>query len=257
MTHWRPADPYRRRSWTATVVCTSLLMLLTLAVATGVTDELDVRVRETFRPHLMWGSDQQRAAHVVSALGPDHVLLLLAVGAAGVSLWRLNVWPLVQAAVAVAATGVLTLALKLLVDRGDPKGEHTSLGGSFPSGHSAILLVGVASGAMLLSCPTRWWQRLGVALLEAVLALAMLYDALHWLTDIAAGALTAGVVLGGVAAVLGPTGGPPHHVRRSGRRAPRSIPHSSDRTGRQSLLDSRGPVGHRGGRNRLWARHRA
>ena len=64
--------------------------------------------------------------------------------------------------------------LKFLVDRADPRGEHTSLGGSFPSGHSAILSICVATGAIaLVSCPTRWWQRAGFVLLEAVLAVAM------------------------------------------------------------------------------------
>lgn len=210
------SDPYRHRAWIATRACLVLLALLATAVATGLTDALDVAVREAFRPHLMWGPDQQRASHVGSALSPTHMLLLLAVGSAGVALWRLNPWPLAQALVAVSATGALTLALKFLLDRADPKGEHTSIGGSFPSGHSATLLVATATGAMLVSCPTRWWQRAGVAAMWGALAVAMLYDALHWFTDIVGGALVAGVVLGAIATLLGPRGGPAHVVR--GRR---------------------------------------
>lgn len=227
------ADPYRRRAWTWTAACLLLLVLLSVAVATGSTEHLDVAVRNHFRPDLMWGRDQQRASHVVSALGPTHMLLLLAVGSAGVALWRLNPWPLAQAVLTVAATGALTLAVKVLVDRADPKGEHTSLGGSFPSGHSAVLLVATATGAMLVSCPTRWWQRIGVALLWLALSVAMLYDAVHWLTDILGGALAAGAVLGVVAGLLGPTGGPPHVVRRPSLRRAR----------RGSLNRAMGPPG--------------
>jgi undecaprenyl-diphosphatase len=192
-----------------------------------VTDSLDVWARENFRPDLMWGSDQQRANHVVSWLGPPRMLLLLAIGSAGVGAWRGTLWPLVQSALAVAATGALAVAIKIVVDRPDPKGEHTSLGGSFPSGHSAILLVSVATGAMLVSCPTRWWQRAGVLLLEAVLAVAMLYVALHWLTDIAGGALVAGVVLGAEALVAGPEGGPSHRSRWRRRHRPRPADRSA------------------------------
>jgi membrane-associated phospholipid phosphatase len=213
-------DRYRRRALAGTLVCLGLLVLLTLAVAAGVTNSLDISVREHFRPDFMWGDDQQRASHVVSWLAPERVLVLLAIGSVWVSLWRSTLWPLVQSACAVAATGGGVLILKFLVDRGDPKGEHTSLGGSFPSGHSAILLLSVATGAMLMSCPTRWWQRVGVLLLEAGLALAMLYVGLHWLSDIVGGALVAGVVLGVEAVFAGSDGGPSHRGRRHRFRLP-------------------------------------
>jgi membrane-associated phospholipid phosphatase len=215
-----PADRYRRHALVATLICLGLLLALTMAVATGVTDSLDVSARDQFRPNLMWGPDQERANHVVFWLNPDRMLLLLAIGAAVVSAWRWTLWPLVQSGLAVAATGGAVLALKYLVDRPDPKGEHTSVGGSFPSGHSAVLLVCVATGAMLVSCPTRWWQRVGFLLLEAVFAVAMLYVALHWLTDIIGGALVAGIVLGVQALVAGPDGGPSHRGRRHRFRLP-------------------------------------
>jgi len=214
---------YRRHVLVATLTSAALLALLTVAVATGATNALDVSVRNHFRPDLVWGVDQQRASHVVSWLSPPRMLVLLFLGAAVVSAWRRTVWPLVQAAAAVALTGALTLGLKILLDRADPKGEHTSIGGSFPSGHSAILLVSVATGAMILSCPTRWWQRTGVLLAEVALGVAMLYDALHWLTDIVGGVLIAGVVLGVAALVAGADGGPSHrrrHRRRDVDREP-------------------------------------
>jgi membrane-associated phospholipid phosphatase len=222
-------DPYRRHARAAAGCSFALLVLLTVGVATGATDPLDISVRDRFRPHFMWGSDQQRAAHVVSALGPPHMLLLLTVGSLGVALWRLNVWPVVQAALAVAATGALTLAVKVMVDRADPGGAHTSLGGSFPSGHSAMLMIATSTGAMLVSCPTRWWQRAGVALLWSALSIGLLYDGVHWLSDIVGGALAAGVVLGVVAALLGPTGGRPHVIQRPARGGPTPIPQSRDR----------------------------
>jgi undecaprenyl-diphosphatase len=203
------------------LTCLVLLIALTAAVASGLTESLDAWAREQFRPDLMWGDDQQRASHVVTWLSPPPMLLMLAIGSAGVCVWRRTLLPLAQSAFAVALTGVLALGLKLLVDREDPKGQHTTIGGSFPSGHSAVLLVCVVTGAMLISCPTRWWQRAGCLLLEVIIAVAMLYDALHWLTDILAGALVAGVALGVVALLAGPDGGPSHkgwqhRFRRSG-----------------------------------------
>jgi membrane-associated phospholipid phosphatase len=126
----------------------------------------------------------------------------------------------VQSAFAVVLTAGLTLALKLLLERADPKGEHTSLGGSFPSGHSAVVLVCLGTGAMLVSCPTRWWQRLGVALVSAASALAMMFVALHWLTDIVGGVLVAGTVLGLIAFLAGPDGGPSHRRRPLRLRSP-------------------------------------
>jgi hypothetical protein len=227
-----PADRYRRHALFGTLICLGLLVALTVAVATGLTDSLDVSAREHFRPDLAWGEDQERANHVVFWLSPDHMLALLAIGSSVVSAWRWTPWPLVQSGFAVAATGGSVLVLKFLVDRGDPKGEHTSLGGSFPSGHSAVLLVCVATGAMLVSCPTRWWQRVGVLLVEGVLAVAMLYVALHWLTDIVGGALLAGVLLGVQALVAGPDGGPSHRGRRHRFRFPeRSLDRSDARAG--------------------------
>ena len=84
-----PADPYRRHALIGTLICLGLLVALTVAVAAGLTDSLDVSTREHFRPDLVWGEDQQRASHVVSWLSPDRMVLLLAIGSAAVSAWRL------------------------------------------------------------------------------------------------------------------------------------------------------------------------
>jgi membrane-associated phospholipid phosphatase len=226
----RPAGRYRRRALSGTLTCLGLLGVLTVAVATGVTDPIDVWVREQFRPGLVWGEDQDRMTQVIVLLRPQRMVLLLMLGAAVVSAWRLTLWPLVQSALAIAATGALTLVLKFAMAREDPLGQHASLGGSFPSGHSAVLLVCVATGAMLVSCPTRWWQRSVFLLLELVLVTAMLYVALHWLTDIIGGVLVAGVVLGVEALVAGPDGGPSHRRRRLHR------PPSPDRSSREPVL---------------------
>lgn len=209
-----PAARHRRHALIGTALSASLLAALTVAVASGATDSLDVWARDTFRPDLMWGANQQRANHVVFWLSPQRMVLVLALGSAGVAAWRVTVWPLVQSALAVAAATGLTFLLKVLVDRADPKGQVSGMTGSFPSGHSAILLVSVATGAMLIHCPTRWWERVGFVALELALALAMMYVALHWLTDIVGGALVAAVVLGVEALVAGPDGGPSHRGRR-------------------------------------------
>jgi undecaprenyl-diphosphatase len=210
------------------------LAVVTAGVATGMTDSLDVWVREQFRPGLVWDADQERASHVVAWFAPSRMVVFLGVGAGVVSAWRLTLWPLVQSTLAVVATACLTLMLKVALDRSDPLGQHSSVGGSFPSGHMATLLVCAVTGAMLLSCPTRWWQRGVVVLLALVLVVTMLYVALHWLTDIVGGALVAGTVLGLEALWAGPDGGPSHRgrrTRRTGRRFRRgtALPVSSTR----------------------------
>jgi membrane-associated phospholipid phosphatase len=229
-----PSDQYRQRALLGTLTCLVLLGALTTTVALGLTDGLDVWARERFRPNFIWGENQRRASHVVFWLDSERMVLLLALGSAGVCVWRLTAWPLVRSACAVTMTAGLTIALKELLHRGDPGGQHTSLGGSFPSGHSAILLVCVATGAMIVSCPTRWSQRVGILLLEAVLAVGMLFITLHWLTDIVGGALVGGVVLGVLALVAGPDGGRSHRGRRHRltRRRDRSSspPHRSQTT---------------------------
>jgi len=209
-----PADGYRRRALIGTLVCLGSLALLTVAVRTGVTDSLDVSAREHFRPDFVWGDDQQRANHVVYWLGPPKILAVFAVGCAVVSLWRWSLWPLVQGGLAVAMAAGMVVTLKFLVSRVDPTGQHTSLGGSYPSGHSAVLVVCLVTGAMLVSCPTQWWQRVGCALLVGVLAISMLEVGLHWLTDIVGGALIAGVTVGLEALVAGAGGGPSHRGRQ-------------------------------------------
>jgi len=217
-----PAGRYRRHALIGTATCLVLLGALTLGVALGATDHLDVSAREHFRPDLTWGENQQSANHVVFWLSPQRMALLLALGSAVVAAWRFTLWPLVQSALAVVAAGAVTLLLKVVVDRADPYGQHSGPGGSFPSGHSTMLLLCVGTGAMLISCPTRWWQRIGLVTIEVVLAVAMLTVALHWLTDIVGGALVAAVVLGLEALVAGSDGGPSHRGRRHHlRRRPR------------------------------------
>lgn len=223
-----PTNRYRRRAWAGTCISAGLLVFLSGAVAAGLTDHVDVWAREQFRPDFTWGDDQQRANRVVYWLTPTHDIAFLAIASAVVAAWRRTLWPLVQSAAVVSATAGGVLMLKFLVDRGDPTGEHSSIGGSYPSGHASVLLVCVGAAAMLVSCPTRWWQRAACLVVEAVLALAMLSVGLHWLTDIVGGALVAAAVLGATAVVAGPDGGPSHRgrrhrFRRSDRSAERSV----------------------------------
>ena len=59
----------------------------------------------------------------------------------------------------------LVLLSKLVIGRPDTHGEVAHLGGSYPSGHVAIVLA--ALGCCLLVIGTRrWWAWAAVALLE-------------------------------------------------------------------------------------------
>ena len=168
--------------------------VLTLLVATGLADSVDATVRQGFRPDDVWGSTQLRADFVVEALEPTLVVLLLAIVAV-VTAWLRRSWGPVRLALLVLVLGVGLVALsKLVVGRPDTHGEIAELGGSYPSGHVAIVLAALG-GCLLVIGTKRWWAWGVVALLDLLMGLCLLLQAAHWFTDILGGALLATCVL--------------------------------------------------------------
>ena len=179
----------------AAVLCFLGFLCLAALVATEVTLRLDIAVRELFRPDDVWGTIQIRVDVIVEGLRPRNAALIL-VSAGVFAAFRRRSWrPLAYAALIGACGSVLILASKLLLHRTDPHDDLVTVGGSFPSGHVALLLVCLGGAVLVLTEHSRWWAWLLVALVELSMALALLFQAAHWLTDVVGGVLLAVPVL--------------------------------------------------------------
>ena len=171
------------------------LLALTLLVATGAADAVDRSVRLLFRPDDEWGDAQIRVDGMVNLLSPQTCVAVLAVVAAVVALRRRSWRPLVRAAATALAAGLLTVGLQLLVGRPDTHGDVSSLGGSYPSGHVAMILVAGGCLALLRRGPPgaiAWSLAVSPGVL---LAWAILVQTGHWFTDVLGAVLVAALVL--------------------------------------------------------------
>jgi membrane-associated phospholipid phosphatase len=176
-------------------VCVVALGLIGLLVATQATQGLDVAVRDTLRPGDEWSTAQVRVDILVEGLKPLHVGVLLVVFGLAVALARRSWRPAVYVAAVVVATAVSTLAVKFALGRTDPHHEMTALGGSFPSGHTASVVVGLGLVFLVLRSSARWWDWFAVAVLGAAMAFALVVQAAHWFTDVVGGAILGVAIL--------------------------------------------------------------
>lgn len=181
----------RTRAAVLAVCAASAFVLLSVLVDAHVTQGIDAAVRALLRPHDEWGETQIRADVVVEGLKPRNILLLLPVVAIGVSIWRRSWRPTAYGALIGASLVALTLLTKLALQRADPHGLVVEHGGSFPSGHTASVLVCVGGALLILRERPRWWEWSLVGLAGGVMGWALLVQATHWLTDVLGGALLA------------------------------------------------------------------
>lgn len=176
----------------------AVFVVLAVLVAAGATQQLDVAAREFFRPEDRWGATQMRVNLVVEGLKPVFVAPVLAVFGVVTALLRSSWRPLVLVAATGVVTVLLTLSAKFAVQRADPHYEMTAFGGSFPSGHTVMLMVGVGAVLLVLRGSVgRWGWALAVAA-GLVMGLSLLFQAAHWLTDVVGGGILAVAVLAAV-----------------------------------------------------------
>jgi membrane-associated phospholipid phosphatase len=169
--------------------------MLGALVATEVTQGLDVAVRDALRPGDEWGTTQVRVDVLVEGLKPRNVAVLLVLFGLAAALWRRSWRPAVYVAAVVVVTVVSTLAVKFALERTDPHHEMTALGGSFPSGHTASLVVGLGLVVLVLRRSARCWDWLAVAVVGAAMAFSLVVQAAHWFTDVVGGSLLAVAIL--------------------------------------------------------------
>jgi membrane-associated phospholipid phosphatase len=196
--------------WAA--VASGALAALAAGVVTGAVADVDERLGALGRPGWVWGPAQVWANVLVDGLQPAVSLGLLGAVAVGACVRRLSPRPAVPVAVGVLLAAALVVAAKYLVARPDPA-DGVEHGGSFPSGHTASLVV--CSGLVLLLVrpdpPWRWW--LVPAALGAAMGTALVVVGAHWATDSLGGELLGLAVLAVVRAVGG-----------AGRRPPAAVP---------------------------------
>lgn len=213
----RPASgtsrPVARRAAVVAAAAGGMYAVLTVLVATGLADPLDASARQYFRPDDVWGAIQLRADVVVEGLRPTRVALALPV-VAGVTAAVRRSWRPLWVALLVGVTSVgLVLLSQLVVARPDTHGVVGTHGGSYPSGHVAILLA-VLGGCLLVVETTAWWWAV-VVLLDLLMGWCLMLQAAHWLTDVVGGALLGTCVLATVAFVSAREPRRPVAIRRS------------------------------------------
>ena len=201
-------------------------LVLTVLVAVGATERVDVAAREYFRPDDVWGDLQIRVDVIVESLKPVRAVPLLVGFTLALSAYRRSWRPAAYAALVLVAAGVPTLATKALLRRTDPHDDLSSIG-SFPSGHTLVLLVCLGAALLLVHRRPALWEWLLVLAADAVMALALLVQGAHWLTDVIGGALLGVAVLaatcGSSLLARGPGStddgtGPPGRPRSAARR---------------------------------------
>jgi membrane-associated phospholipid phosphatase len=176
-------------AWALASASGAALLALAILVRLGLSRPFDEAVRQWARPDDVWGPLQMRADVIVEGLRPTSTLLLMAGVVAAVSLVRRSTRPLLVA----AATSLLmvsgTIGAKLLLHRPDPHGALSDHGGSFPSGHTATVVVCTGLVTMLVGPGGRWWSWLTTLLLGTMMGAALLLQAAHWVTDVVGGGL--------------------------------------------------------------------
>lgn len=181
--------------------CGTAVAVLAGLVALGLTLGLDVAARELLRPGDVWGDAQWRADVVVEGAKPRNAALLLALAGVLASFLRRSWRPLLLAGYAGMLAVGLTLAVKFAVQRPDPHHEMSAVGGSFPSGHTVMVVVVLGTLVLLRrDGGRRRWHWAAVAAAALAMAVSLLLQAAHWLTDVVGGALLGAVVLATVMA---------------------------------------------------------
>jgi membrane-associated phospholipid phosphatase len=173
--------------WATAVCWSTAFLVLTACAAWGLFDGLDRRVLAVARPDDAWDLGQVRWGFVVEALRPPVVSMALSVVVVALAVARRSVRPVVVALVAGAVTSTATVLVKFALARPDP---HLTLssGGSFPSGHTVTVVVGVGLAVHLLRPRAPNWVCAIPALVAgSVMGVALVVIGAHWASDVLGG----------------------------------------------------------------------
>ena len=187
----RPVRPSVIVAWVSGIAA----LVLAVLVERHVTQQLDLSVGQAIRPPGVWGTWQLRADRVVEGARPSRVGPLLVLVGVTWSVGRRSWQPLLRALAIGAAGAALVLVGKAVVGRPDPNGYVAPHSGSFPSGHTAGVVLCLGGALLVVATRTRWWQWVVVYGAGAAMAGALLVEGAHWPTDVVGGLLVATTVL--------------------------------------------------------------
>jgi undecaprenyl-diphosphatase len=150
-------------------------------------------------------------AHFLDNAGQRGLMVPLLLIFTAYAVYRMRSWrPLVLTSVALLAINIVVGAMKYITARPSPRLgpapllDHSVIGsvGLFPSGHAAnaVLIWGLAVyiGAVALGWSARTVKRgvWTVAIVTGVVAICSLFQQFHWPTDLVAGVMVGGAILG-------------------------------------------------------------
>jgi membrane-associated phospholipid phosphatase len=187
--------------WWIALVFAGAFIALAVSVHLGLLNTVDSISRQWARPDDVWGTAQLRADYVVEGLRPVVLAVLLAAFTVAVSVTRRSPRPLVFVGGVCLFTGAVTVAAKVAMGRADTHGTTAnSHGGSFPSGHIIAVVVCLGLALLVAHPQVRRWVWLIPGLVAGVMAVCIMLQAAHWLTDVVGGGVLATAVLVGVSA---------------------------------------------------------
>ena len=167
---------------------------LSVLVHQGRTHDLDQRLRQVFRPDDVWSTNQLIFGNVVDGLAPEVTAAILAVTATVVAWRRRSLRPLILMVFLGTTSALLVAASKVTFSRADPLGGVSGLG-AYPSGHMVFLIACLGGSLMIIRLRTRFWHWAAVAATAVLMAVSLLFLAMHWFTDIVGGTLLGVIVL--------------------------------------------------------------
>ena len=168
---------------------------LSVLVHLGLLNAFDSVVREWARPQDVWRAAQMRADLVVEGLRPAVLAGLLAAFTGAYCVKRRSWRPAAFVGSVGLITAILTVATKAAVGRPDPHGFLSNDGGSFPSGHTIVVIVCLGLAVLVALPRAGRWMWLVPAVGGSLMAASLLLQAAHWSTDIVGGGLFATGVL--------------------------------------------------------------
>lgn len=196
-TGWR-----RRVPWITSLGLAAGYLLFALAVHLRLLDSLDLAVGRAARPGDVWGPVQVRAGRVVNDLPPTRVVIPLVLFTAVLSLVRRSLRPLAVVTVVAVPAVLVTLGTKWVMAHTDP-GSVPVDHGSYPSGHTVIVVMVFGLIVLLVGPDTHWGWILPVCM-GCAMGIALILASVHPASDVIGAGLLAGAALtGATAARLG------------------------------------------------------
>ncbi|MHB1740070.1 MAG: phosphatase PAP2 family protein [Actinomycetes bacterium] len=207
-----PVELWRHAAWRALpwILLLAFLSVLAQVAAGDGLVHLDMALRDRLVSNGHWIGmtlPWRRETMDIAMLGQRGPTAVVGFAVAGWLAWRRRLWrPLLVMTASVLALNVVIGGLKILTDRPQPiTGDPYLLAGGmqFPSGHASNVLLtwGVIAYLLWRYGQPRLPRAVGagvVGVFSVAVALCSLYLGMHWLTDLIAGYLMAGLLLYGV-----------------------------------------------------------